>query len=278
MPELPEVETVRRVLIAGGIVGARIDAVWTSGKRLRLGRPVQTRRLRALVTGRRIIGAGRRGKYLLFALDGGGAIVVHLGMSGRLLLARGVAPRPAHTHVAFCLERGRELRFVDPRRFGLVAPVRDARDEARIIGAMGKDPLTELSPEDLGRLLRGRRSVKTFLLDQRAVAGLGNIYVSEALHLAGIHPLTPAGRVRGERATALHRAIVDVLKRALRKGGTTLRDFVDGDGVEGRNQEFLMVYGREGEACLRDDGGTVQRVIIQGRSTYFCPRCQRLAT
>ena len=277
MPELPEVETVRRDLCARGLPGARIVDVWTSGKPLRLGRRLDGRLLRATCVGRRVDGLRRRGKYILVDLDDGARLVIHLGMSGRLWLTRAVALMAPHTHVVWRLGGGRELRFVDARRFGLVAHAGDARAEAEIMGAMGIDPLTDnLDGERLSALLRGsRRAVKAFLLDQSAIAGLGNIYASEALFRARIHPLTLAGRIAGARASALCAAIVEVLRRALASGGTTLRDFTDAGGEPGGNSVNLRAYGREGQPCPRGDGGTIRRLLQQGRSTFYCPRCQR---
>lgn len=276
MPELPEVETVRRALVPH-LTGARIVSVWSSGKPLRLARPLPLRALRAAVTGRRITALRRRAKYILLDTDGPHSVLVHLGMTGQLLVVPHDAPRAPHTHVVFALDRGRDLRFVDPRRFGMVNLVRrDAEDDLPELGILGLDPLgpglTDISLLDLAR--RTRQAVKTFLLDQRKVAGIGNIYACEALFEAGVHPSTPANRLTPARVEALRRAIVAVLERGLRNRGTTLRDYRDADGQSGQNQHSLAVYGREGEPCRRC-GSPVKRLEHAARGTYFCPRCQR---
>jgi formamidopyrimidine-DNA glycosylase len=291
MPELPEVETIARDL-AASITGARIESVWGSGLGLHLGRAVDLTGIRRLTTGRRILAVRRKGKFLLLEVasgkdrgegddDGGGAavprpgIVVHLGMSGRLRVEAAGAPRAPHTHVVLALSDGRELRFVDARRFGWVAP--GAPVEARPeLAELGPDPLAELNEAELVRRLEGVRApIKAFLLDQRRIAGLGNIYVSEALHRAGIHPTTPAGRLRA-RAGVLLEAIRTALELGIRNRGTTLRDYVDASGTRGNNAAALRVYGRDGQPCPAC-GATVRRRIDAGRSTFFCPKCQRRA-
>lgn len=278
MPELPEVETVRRDLEAR-ILGARVEAVWWSGKPLRLARPPDAPALARAAEGRAVTALRRRAKYLLVDHDGGWTTVVHLGMSGRLTVAAAGTPRPPHTHVVWTLDGGaRELRFTDPRRFGLVAAVARA-DEAALpeLAVLGDDPLTPpLGAVRLRELLAGaRRAVKPLLLDQTRVAGLGNIYVCEALHDARIHPAARADRLGPPRVAALAKAVVKVLERGIANRGTTLRDYVDASGAGGSNQHALRVYGREGEACPRKDGGRIRRITTQGRSTFFCPACQR---
>lgn len=286
MPELPEVETIARDL-AASIIGAQIESVWGSGLGLHLGRAVDLAGIRRVTTGRRILAVRRKGKFLLLEVaagkdrredDGATAvprpgIVVHLGMSGRLRVEVTGAPRAPHTHVVLAFSDGRELRFVDARRFGWVAP--GAPVEARPeLAELGPDPLAELNEAELARRLDGVRApIKAFLLDQRRIAGLGNIYVSEALHRAGIHPTTPAGRVRA-RAGVLLDAIRTALELGIRNRGTTLRDYVDASGTRGNNAAALRVYGREGEPCPVC-GAMVRRRIDAGRSTFFCPDCQR---
>jgi formamidopyrimidine-DNA glycosylase len=277
MPELPEVETVRRSL-APLIVGAWIAEVWTSGKPLRLNRPVEVRKLRAIAAGRRIIAAHRRAKYLLVELDQGGVIVVHLGMTGQLLVTDAAAPRPRHTHVVFALGDGRELRFVDPRRFGVVKPFRSAADcdAWPELGKLGIDPLgPELTSERVHALGRATtRGLKLLLLDQAKIAGLGNIYVSEALWEAGLHPHKAGTSLTRAQAARLRDSIVLVLERGLQNRGTSLSDYVDGTGTPGDNQKALRVYGREGEACFRCATGRISAVVTQGRATFYCPKCQ----
>jgi formamidopyrimidine-DNA glycosylase len=266
MPELPEVETIRRDL-AQNLPGTRIVGLWTSGLPLRLNRPLDVAALELASVGRSFVAADRVGKHLLLRTSGG-CIVVHLGMSGRLQVMAGKSVRATHTHVIWRLADGRELRYVDPRRFGMVA----AGDRP----VSGIEPLSRaLNDERLTALLAGsRRAVKAFLLDQTKVAGLGNIYVCEALFQAGIHPSARTNHLTRARVAALRVAIVDVLRRGIANRGTTLRDYADGEGRKGRNQNCLLVYGREGEACTRCTS-RIRRGVDQGRSTFFCARCQR---
>lgn len=266
MPELPEVETIRRDL-ARALPGVRVERLWTSGFPLRMNKPVDVAAIRAASVGKTFGEPERKGKHLLLRTDGG-VIVVHLGMSGQLLISRAAAPRAPHTHVIWSLSDGRELRFVDPRRFGLVA--------AGEVGGSGVEPLGgDFDDARLRDLLTGsRRVLKAFLLDQTKIAGLGNIYVCEALFLSRIHPTARADRVTGARVGALRQAIVEVLRGAIKNRGTTLSDYRDASGRTGRNQFRLHVYGREGEACTRC-GTLVKRRVDQGRSTFFCARCQR---
>jgi formamidopyrimidine-DNA glycosylase len=272
MPELPEVETVVRGL-RPRLEGRPIRAVWSSGLPLRLARPLALRRLRALCVGERFVGVGRRGKYILLSTGVDAGVSVHLGMSGRLRLQAGSEPRPDHTHVVFTLDRGEELRFIDPRRFGSVTPA------ARLatlpeLAQLGPDPLSELDVAELAHRLEGVRApIKAFLLDQKRIAGLGNIYVSEALHRAAIHPGARAGQVRA-RAAALLDGIRGALEAGIANRGTTLRDFVDADGAEGDNLNALLVYGREDLPCPRC-GTAIRRRVDSARATYFCPACQR---
>jgi formamidopyrimidine-DNA glycosylase len=289
MPELPEVETIARDL-AASIIGAQIESVWGSGFGLHLGRAVDLAGIRRITTGRRILAVRRKGKYLLLEVAGGpegkdhGAraeagprpgIVVHLGMSGRLRVEAAGAQRAPHTHVVLVLSDGRELRFVDARRFGWMAPGAPVEGRPEL-AELGPDPLSELDEAELSRRLAGVRApIKAFLLDQRRVAGLGNIYVSEALHRAGIHPTTPAGRVRA-RAGALLDGIRAALELGISNRGTTVRDYVDARGASGNNAAALRVYGRAGEPCPVCRA-PVRRRVDAGRSTFFCPDCQRRA-
>jgi formamidopyrimidine-DNA glycosylase len=277
MPELPEVETIARDLDAA-IVGATVTAVWGSGLPLHLKRAVDLNGIRRLSVGRRIASVGRKGKYLLVAFADGddvavAGVVAHLGMSGRLRVEPRAAARAPHTHVVFTLDDQRELRFVDPRRFGWMAPS-DPLHARPELTALGPDPLTELDEAELVRRLTGARApIKAFLLDQTRVAGLGNIYVSEALHRARIHPTTPAGRVVAH-AGPLLAGIRASLELGIRNRGTTLRDYVDASGMRGDNAASLRVYGREGEPCPVC-AAAIKRRVDAGRSTFFCPACQR---
>jgi formamidopyrimidine-DNA glycosylase len=272
MPELPEVETIVRSL-RPRLLGATIEAVWTSGLPLRLARPLDTALLRRTCRGATIATVRRRGKYILIETDGNAGVLVHLGMSGRLRLQQAGDAREKHTHVVWSLASGRELRFVDPRRFGLVQAA-TALDELPELTLLGPDPLAELDPPTLAAALAGSRApIKAFLLDQSRIAGLGNIYVCEALFRAGVHPTTPAHRVRG-RAQVLVREIRAVLEAGIANRGTTLRDYVDGEGGAGENQAALRVYGREGQSCATC-GAVIRRRVDAARSTFFCPKCQR---
>lgn len=273
MPELPEVETVRQAL-EPHLRGARIQDLWTSGLPLRLARALDVRGLRAASVGKRVAAVRRIGKYLLVDLRGGHTVVVHLGMTGQLRVAPSNARREAHTHVVWTLDKGRDLRFVDPRRFGFVAAVREPAEMPEL-AILGVDPLGPgLTVDHLYELAhRTRRAVKVFLLDQRRIAGIGNIYASEALFVAGIHPATPANRLSRPRVETLRVGIVTVLERGLRNRGTTLRDYRDADGVAGENQHALAVYGREGKACLRC-AGRIRRLTHEARGTFYCSGCQ----
>ncbi len=274
MPELPEIEVLRRSL-APRLTGERIVAVEVYQRALR--EPVDTRRLRRRLPGRRIGGLRRRAKYLLIDLEGGLTLVVHLGMSGRLTLAPRAAPRERHEHVALQLASGARLRFRDPRRFGLVALVETARlDLDRRFVQLGPEPLgEEFDGERLAAAARGRRGpVKSFLMDARAVVGVGNIYASEALFAAGVHPRRSVARLSAPRWQRLAEAVRTTLAAAIDQGGTTLNDFTDGEGNPGEFQVALAVYEREGEACPHC-GARVRRLVQAGRSTYYCPGCQR---
>ena len=297
MPELPEVETIVRGL--GPVLrGREITAVWGSGFGLRLARAVDLRGLRDVSVGRVFADVRRRGKYITLvtaaknaapksaaksksvakatshpsATDEG--VCIHLGMTGRLRVQPGKEPRAPHTHVVFSLAGGDELRFVDARRFGWVAPGAPLASLAALAD-LGPEPLgDELDAEALARALDGVRApIKAFLLDQTRIAGLGNIYVCEALFGARIHPATPAGRVRG-RAPALLAAVRATLEGGIARRGTTLRDYVDADGFAGDNAAALQVYGREGDACV-SCGAAIRRRVDAGRSTFFCATCQR---
>jgi formamidopyrimidine-DNA glycosylase len=274
MPELPEVEVLRRSL-EPRLVDRRIRRVEVG--RLPLREPLRRQALARRAEGQRILGVRRRSKYLLIDLTGGSTLVVHLGMSGRLTLAPSrTAPEP-HEHVAFHLDRGEKLRFRDPRRFGLVLALpTGALDRDPHFAPLGVEPLGgAFTGEVLERLASGRRGpVKSFLMDGRLVVGVGNIYASESLHRAAIHPERSVARISGPRWDLLARAVVEVLESAIVEGGTTLNDFTNGLGEEGYFQVALRVYDRAGEPCPRC-GGVIRRRVQAGRATYYCPRCQR---
>jgi formamidopyrimidine-DNA glycosylase len=274
MPELPEVETIVRGLHPR-VRGRRIESVWWSGQPLHLRRKVDLRGLRAVAVGHAITGVRRIGKFILVAVDGApdSGVLIHLGMTGRLRVEPAAGAHALHTHVAFGLTGGDELRFADARRFGWVEPGRPFSASAAL-ARVGPDPLTALDVPALTAALTGVRApIKAFLMDQKRVAGLGNIYVAEALYRAGIHPGATAGRVRG-RAPELLAAIRSVLEGGIARRGTTLRDYVDADGRSGDNAPALLVYGRAGEACGRCGTG-IKRRVDAGRATFFCPGCQR---
>lgn len=278
MPELPEVETVRRTLEPA--VGRRVTSVWTSGLPLRLARPVDRAGIERAALGATISAVRRHGKYLLIEFAGRDELVlVHLGMSGRLRLVRADQPRAPHTHVVLALDRGQEIRFSDPRRFGMVdvAPAGAREREHPALAVLGRDPLHETVT---GAFLhqaarRTRQNLKALLMDQGVVAGVGNIYASEALWRARLPPTLRGVQLDRRGADALARAVTTVLRHALGRGGTTLNDFVDADGVAGENADYLRVYDRAGQPCPRRGcPGRIRRTVIQGRATFHCPRCQ----
>lgn len=278
MPELPEVESVRRGLVAAQL-RAPVVALWRSPAKLRVGKHWQDENLECLL-GATPGGVGRRGKYILWSFAGAdGAqlgLVVHLGMSGRCGVATVEQPRVAHTHLVLGFADGRELRLVDPRRFGglRAGPLAELL-AAPPIGELGPEPLEPgFSGEVLERALgSSARPIRDALLDQSAVAGLGNIYAVEALFLAGIHPLLEARRLHRSAWDRLAGTVVDVLRQGIANGGTTLKDFRNVVGEVGRNQDDLRVYGRAGEPCPRC-GGALAGFVSGGRSGAYCPKDQ----
>ncbi len=280
MPELPEVETVRRGL-EPVLAGRRIAKAEVRRKDLRWPFPDG---LAKRLTGRRVEGLRRRSKYLLADLDGGETLIVHLGMSGRLLVSGAQVgafhhPHPAaekHDHFVLDLEDGARVTLNDARRFGAVDlwPT-EGLEEHRLLKGLGPEPLgNRFDGAYLAGRLAGRKTpVKAVLSDQRVVAGLGNIYVCEALWRARISPLRLAGEVTGAEAETLVGAVRAVLADALEAGGSSLRDYRRADGELGYFQHSFAVYGREGEACPRGDG-VVERVVQAGRSSFWCKGCQ----
>lgn len=271
MPELPEVETTRRG-IEPWLAGRRIEALVVREWRLRWRVP---RSLPSKLAGVRIRAVGRRAKYLLIGTDAG-TLILHLGMSGSLRILDAASPPLAHDHFDLVLDSGRCLRFNDPRRFGCL--LFTAGDPARhkLLAGLAVEPLSDdFTGESLWRRARGRSAaIKLFILDSRNVAGVGNIYASEALFRAGIRPGLAARRVSRARMEALAKSIRDVLTEAIGVGGTTLRDYVNPEGMPGYFRQRLFVYERTGKPCRRC--GTPIRQFTQGsRSTYWCPTCQR---
>ncbi|HUO87508.1 MAG TPA: bifunctional DNA-formamidopyrimidine glycosylase/DNA-(apurinic or apyrimidinic site) lyase [Thermoanaerobaculia bacterium] len=276
MPELPEVEVVRRSL-APQLPGDTVTRVEVRAPALR--EPLDATTLANDLEGRRIEAVRRRGKYLLIDVAEGRTLVLHLGMSGRLTLAAAgdvTAPRP-HEHLVLHLASGRRLRFVDPRRFGLAfsLPTTGIVADAHFVD-LGVEPFDRrFDGARLAAAARGRRGpVKPFLMDATVVAGVGNIYASEALFLAGIHPKRSVARISTARWRRLATAVRDTLARAIAEGGSTISDFVDGGGRAGTFQVTFAVYDREGLPCPRC-ATAVRRIVQAGRSTFYCPGCQR---
>ena len=279
MPELPEVETVRRGLVPR-LVGKRIVRLQQRRKDLRIPMPAK---FASKVEGRTVRAIDRRAKYLLIRLDDGQTLIAHLGMSGRMTLhdAASAAAHPLdrHDHVVFDIEDGWQVRFNDARRFGLMLLVADeAVPRHKFFKGLGPEPLdATFDGPALAERLAGRKTpIKAALLDQKTLVGVGNIYACEALFLAGISPRRSAHTVQGERATKLVNAIRHVLARSIDDGGSTLRDHVQPGGELGYFQTRFNVYDRAGIACpTRGCGDTVRRLVQAGRSTFYCARCQR---
>ena len=288
MPELPEVETVRRGL-EPVLVGNAFSRVEQRRPDLRFPLP---ERFSARLEGRTIEALDRRAKYLLARLDDGEVLVMHLGMTGRFTIDHGAdakaeRPRktPKHEHIVFHLSDGTAIRYADTRRFGLMdlIPAATLNDHALFKG-LGVEPLGgDLTSKWFAQKLKGKATpIKAALLDQRLIAGIGNIYACEALHRAGISPLKLAGTLTTKsgkptkKTEALVKAIKSVLVSAIKAGGSSLRDYRGADGQLGRFQHSFKVYGRAGKPCRRTAcGGTITRVVQSGRSTFYCPTCQK---
>lgn len=293
MPELPEVETVRRGLLSL-LEGRRVERVESRRPDLRFPLP---ERFAERLAGRKVERLERRAKYLVARLEGGDNLVMHLGMTGRFSIERGtrneaLAPYvygnggdPRHDHVIFHLQGGARVVYNDARRFGYMLLVSQAETESHpLIKRLGVEPLgDDFSAAYVAERARGKKvNLKSFLMDQRVVAGLGNIYVSEALHRARLSPGRGArtlGDARGRpngRAQALVVAVRAVLEEAIAAGGSTLKDYRQADGQRGAFQERFFVYGRDGEACLTPGcGGRIVRAVTAGRATFYCRRCQK---
>lgn len=293
MPELPEVETVRRGLVPA-LEGRRLVRVVNNRSDLRFPLP---EKFGARLSGRTVERLERRAKYLIAHLDGGESLIMHLGMTGRFSIERGGTNErlahyvygeggdPRHDHVVFETEDGTRIVYNDARRFGYMLLLKaNERDSHPLFRQLGPEPLSaDFTAAALAARARGKRvNLKAFLMDQRVVAGLGNIYVSEALYRAALSPnraartLSDAKGRATERAGHLVQAIKDVLEDAIAAGGSTLRDYRHADGTRGSFQEKFYAYDRGGEVCLKPKcGGTVRRVVHAGRATFYCPRCQR---
>jgi formamidopyrimidine-DNA glycosylase len=271
MPELPEVEVIRRGL-APLLVGRRFLDVQVGEKRLR--QQSSPRELRRWLLGRRLKNLQRRGKYLRFDLEGGVTLVIHLGMTGRLLAGPPPSPTLPHVHLVFHMEGGLNLVFQDARRFGMVL-VFPPGVEPGPLAQVGAEPFSrKVTPDWLLAQARGRsRPIKNFLLDARLLAGIGNIYACEILFAAGMHPATPVGRLTLEDWSRVLTETRRILKLAIKKGGTTVANYLNSRGESGLFQLELLVYGRAGEPCRRCCA-PIQRLVQAGRSTFFCPVCQ----
>ncbi len=273
MPEMPEVEIIRRYLdkMAAGKTIMDLD--------IRLPRMIKwpdTEGFRALVTGRTIKAMNRRGKYLLLELDNGSEVVFHLRMTGRLVYEPTGKTSDSHARVIFHLQGGASLVYGDTRTLGTIHGIRpEERAMLKGLAEMGPEPLSaEFTPAYLYETASKRKvAIKSFLLNQKYIGGIGNIYADEALFLAGIHPLRPAQSLSREECGRLWESVNKVIAAGIEDGGTTFRDYQNGEGGQGSHQEHLYIYGRKGEPC-RSCGSSVERITVGGRGTHFCPKCQ----
>src|SRR5271167_1399472 len=282
MPELPEVETIARGLnqrVAGDVV----ESVWIGGKPEPLKSPAKE--IVAVLEGARIERVRRAGKHIVFELERAirngrsrsstrGQWIVHLGMTGRLLIASPESETGKHTHAVLKLASGRELRFVDPRRFGRLAVVRMESQGASGFAAPGDEPLNSQAERFLTLFRRRKTPIKSALLNQKLLSGVGNIYADESLFRAAIRPRRRVASLTRDELRKLHAAVQEVLHEAIELGGSSVSDYVDAEGREGFFQLQHRVYGREGEPCLVC-GTAIKRVIIAGRSSHYCPHCQK---
>jgi formamidopyrimidine-DNA glycosylase len=275
MPELPEVETVKRTL------EARVKSKRIIGVQIIYGgiiEGIEPWLFQDKVVNRTIEKLERRGKYLLFHLSGEYLLIIHLRMTGQLLYVQPDAPKSKHLHLIFFLDDGRELRYVDMRKFGKIYLIPCASvSNLKGLSSLGVDPLSkEFSLKKFASLLEGRTGkIKTILLDQKLIAGIGNIYADEILFDAGLHPERTGGSLTEEERGRLYQSIRQILAKGIAHRGTSIRNYVDGDGRNGSFQKLLRVYGKEGEPCPLC-GCIVSRRKVGGRSSYFCPACQRI--
>ncbi len=277
MPELPEVEVTRRGL-RPHLVGSTIQDVRWSNKRLRA--PMPRKFLDLYIRGGRVAAIDRRAKYLLLRMTSQGVLLVHLGMTGNLGLFPAATPRARHDHLCLLLDNGLELRFNDARRFGAIyvwPPLQAAALENEFSARLGPEPFSdEFNAGRLWRRAQGKKqAVKNFLMDSRMVAGIGNIYASEILFAAGIHPQTPVGMLKKAAWRNVAASCRAVLSRAIEAGGSTISDFLGADGEPGYFQLQFQVYNRAGAGC-KQCGQEVKKTVLGGRATYFCPVCQPL--
>ncbi len=275
MPELPEVETVRR-RIAPLVEGTTIASAEIVDPRLT--RPVSPSLVADALVGERIAAVERRGKYLLWRLESGRTLVVHLRMTGSLLhFPAGDLPADAHRRATLALDTGAAVGYRDVRRFGTWELLDDGHLRPYLASRLGPEPLApSFTSARLARIVAGRRApIKAVLLDQRRIAGIGNIYADEALWRARIHPRRPAGELDAPEIAHLHRAVRAALRRGVELNGSTLRDYVTPDGEGGGMQHEFHVYGRLGDPCDRC-GRPIERIVVGGRGTWLCPRCQTM--
>lgn len=277
MPELPEVETVKRGL-SGLITDKKITGFESDLPKMLGGKSCSA--FAAAIMGAKITAVNRRGKFLLLNLDNGLTIVAHLKMTGQMLVVKKTEPVSKHTHIVFHLSGGRDLRFLDIRQFGFLELFKtDAiGDAGEKMPGLGPEPLSRaFTPGVLYWKLKKRpkSKIKSLLLDQSVVAGLGNIYADEVLHYAGVRPSRRAGTLTVKEKDKIYSAIRSVLPDAITKKGTTVRDFVGVDGKPGGYVTYLKTYGRSGEDCLTCGEGVIKRIVIGGRATHYCPKCQK---
>ncbi len=274
MPELPEVESVRRSL-EPQVVGLKIHGIEVFETRLRY--PVKPQKLKNRLLKKSIQKIHRRSKYLILDLEDGQHLMVHLGMSGVFYLSESTQTREKHLHIILKIGENKELRFTDPRRFGMFEALSSAelKRDKRLLN-LGPEPLSEeLERDYLFQLSRGvRKPVKNFIMDSRKLVGVGNIYACEALFQAGIHPQRAAGRISAQSWDRLFTAIQSILHQAIQNGGTTVSDFKNGNHEIGNFQNRLQVYQRTGESCNRCQK-TIRQKVLAGRSSYYCPGCQK---
>lgn len=275
MPELPEVEVTRRGLLQS-LPGRKVKKIVCGSKRLRTDLPCSLLSLHVLDG--RFAAIDRRAKYLLFRLDSGSVLLIHLGMTGKLSLISTLEPSACHDHLRLQLDNGMDLRFNDSRRFGsiMVWPATEARQlEKAFSDRIGVEPFSPgLNTRHLRQRSRSKKqAVKNFLMDSRMIAGIGNIYANEILFAAAIHPLTPVHTIGPDEWKRIIRSTRRILTRAIRAGGSTISDFLGTGGNPGYFQLHFMVYGRAGKQCRRC-GSHIGKCVVGGRATYFCPSCQ----
>jgi formamidopyrimidine-DNA glycosylase len=268
MPELPEVETIANG-VNQRVRGARVVSVWTSGKPQTFKSPEAE--IEATLTGTAIESVRRVGKTIVMTVARRGKkaeFLVHLGMTGRLLVAEKDVPLPPHTHAVLSLEDGREVRFVDPRRFGRLSVVQDP------YAGPGVEPTT-IQDDEFAALFKGRKlAIKAALLNQNLLHGVGNIYADESLFRAGIRPTRQAGRLTKAELKRLREALQAVLKRAIKLGGSSVSDYVDAEGMSGYFQIEHKVYGHGGDPCTVC-GTPIKKIVVGGRGTHYCTKCQK---